>query len=98
VLNDAISIYFAEATLASAFVARWCVGAKVETAGGVFRVREDEPEPQVGAAQDAVSAGTPDGMPSGRPWSSGSRSASTAAWSGGLFQRFDEMAYSEPVM
>jgi hypothetical protein len=34
----------------------------------------------------------------GRPWSSGSRSASTAAWSGGLFQRFDEMAYSEPVM
>jgi hypothetical protein len=24
VLNDAISIYFADATLASAFVARWC--------------------------------------------------------------------------
>jgi hypothetical protein len=32
-------------TLASAFVARWCVGAKVETAGGVFQVREDEPAP-----------------------------------------------------
>jgi hypothetical protein len=31
-LNDAIPIYFADATLASAFVARWCVGAKVETA------------------------------------------------------------------
>jgi hypothetical protein len=29
VLNDALSIYFADATLASAFVARWCVGAKV---------------------------------------------------------------------
>ena len=49
VLNDAISIYFADATLASAFVARWCVRAKVETAGGVFQVREDEPEPRVGA-------------------------------------------------
>jgi hypothetical protein len=49
VLNDAVSIYFAEATLASAFVARWCVGAKVESAGGVFQVREDEPEARVGA-------------------------------------------------
>jgi len=35
--------------LASAFVARWCAGAKVETAGGVFRVREYEPEPRVGS-------------------------------------------------
>ena len=26
--NDAISIYFADATLASAFVARWCAGSK----------------------------------------------------------------------
>jgi hypothetical protein len=49
VLNDGISIYFADATLASAFVTRWCIGARVETAGGVFQVREDEPEPQVGA-------------------------------------------------
>jgi hypothetical protein len=49
VLNDALSIYFGDATLASAFVARWCVGAKVETAGGVFRVREDEPAPRVGS-------------------------------------------------
>ena len=48
VLNDAISIYFADATLASAFVARWCVGAKTKTSGGVFQVREDEPEPRVG--------------------------------------------------
>jgi hypothetical protein len=48
VLNDAISIYFADATLASAFVARWCAGAKVETAGGVFHVREDEPAPRIG--------------------------------------------------
>jgi hypothetical protein len=32
VLNDAVSIYFLDATLASAFVARWCAGYKVETA------------------------------------------------------------------
>ena len=49
VLNDALSIYFADAALASAFVARWCVGTKVETAGGVFQVRGDEPEARVGA-------------------------------------------------
>jgi hypothetical protein len=49
VLNDAISLYFTDATLASAFVARWCVGSRVETACGVFRVREDEPVPRVGA-------------------------------------------------
>jgi hypothetical protein len=34
VLNDALSIFFAEATLAHAFVARWRIGAKVEMAGG----------------------------------------------------------------
>jgi hypothetical protein len=49
VLIDAVSIYFADATLASAFVARWCTGSKVETAGGVFQVRQDEPAPRVGA-------------------------------------------------
>jgi hypothetical protein len=49
VLNDALSIYFADATLASAFVARWCAGYSVETAGGVFQVREDDPTPRAGA-------------------------------------------------
>jgi hypothetical protein len=49
VLNDALSIYFADATLASAFVARWCAGYSVETAGGVFQVREDDPTPRIGA-------------------------------------------------
>jgi len=49
VLNDAISIYFADPTLASAFVFRWCVGHKVETSGGVFQVRDDEPTTRVGA-------------------------------------------------
>ena len=49
VLNDALSIYFADATLASAFVARWCAGYSVETSGGVFQVREDDPTPRVEA-------------------------------------------------
>jgi hypothetical protein len=49
VRNDAVSIYFGDATLASAFVAGWCAGYGVETAGGVFRVREDEPAPRFGA-------------------------------------------------
>jgi len=49
VLNDAIAVYFADATLASAFVASWCVGFKVEAAGGVFQVREGEPVPRIGA-------------------------------------------------
>src|SRR5262249_49700312 len=49
VLNDAISLYFADATLAGALVARWGVGSKAEPAGGVFQVREDEPAPRVGA-------------------------------------------------
>jgi len=49
VLNDAVSIYFADPTVASAFVSRWCVGHKVETSGGVFQVRDDEPTIRVGA-------------------------------------------------
>jgi hypothetical protein len=49
VLNDAVSIYFPDPALAGAFVARWCIGYKVETAEGAFRVREDEPDPRVGA-------------------------------------------------
>jgi hypothetical protein len=50
VLNDALSIYFLDPTLASAFVARWCAGYKVEAAEGVFRVRTDEPTPRIGTA------------------------------------------------
>jgi hypothetical protein len=48
-LNDALSICFLDSTLASAFVARWCAGYTVETAEGVFRVRDDWPTPRVGA-------------------------------------------------
>src|SRR5262249_24685381 len=49
VLNDAVSIYFADPALATAFVARWCGGYQVETSGGVFQVREDEPTARVGS-------------------------------------------------
>ena len=49
VLNDALSIYCADATFASAFVALWRVGARGEATAGVFRVREDEPETRLRA-------------------------------------------------
>src|ERR1700749_3298940 len=49
VLNDAVSIYFIDATLASAFVARWGAASRVETEGGVFRIRDDEPAARIGA-------------------------------------------------
>src|SRR5260370_42656791 len=39
ILNDAISIYLPDATLASAVVARWCGGARVGATGGVFPER-----------------------------------------------------------
>ena len=48
-LNDAVSIYFLDATLASAFVARWCAASRVETEGGLFRIRDDELAPRIGA-------------------------------------------------
>jgi len=50
VLNDAVSIYFLDATLASAFVARWCAGSTAETQGGVFKMRDDRPTPRTTVA------------------------------------------------
>jgi hypothetical protein len=35
-------------------VAGCCVGNRLETAGGVFQVREDEPAPRVGARQHSI--------------------------------------------
>ncbi|HEV2334226.1 MAG TPA: hypothetical protein VGS13_01890 [Stellaceae bacterium] len=43
VVNDAVAVYFCDATLASAFVARWCRGDRAEIVEGAFRVREDAP-------------------------------------------------------
>jgi hypothetical protein len=56
VVNDAVAVYFADATIAAGFVARWCAGHKAEAADGLFRVREDEPTPRVGGGspQDAA--------------------------------------------
>src|SRR5947207_999564 len=49
VLNDAIAIHFVDATLASAFVARWCIANRAEIADGVFQVRKDAPTVRVPA-------------------------------------------------
>jgi hypothetical protein len=48
-LNDAVSIYFPDATLASALVARCCAGSRIEADGSLFRIRDDEPIPRIGA-------------------------------------------------
>ena len=53
VLNDAVSIYFLDATLASAFVVRWCAASRIETEAGVFRIRDDKPAPRIGAGLHA---------------------------------------------
>jgi hypothetical protein len=50
VVNDAIAVYFAEAPIASAFVARWCAGSKAEAMNGLFRIRDDEPASRLPAA------------------------------------------------
>jgi hypothetical protein len=54
VLNDVVSIYFLDATLAGAFVAGWCAGSRTETDGCVFRIRDDEPTPRIGAAPHRI--------------------------------------------
>jgi hypothetical protein len=48
VANDAISIYFADVTIASASVARWCIGHRAESTDGLFQIRQDEPERRLG--------------------------------------------------
>src|SRR5258707_13680971 len=50
VINDVVAVYFADATIASAFVARWCAGHRAEAADGLFRVREDQPTPRTVAS------------------------------------------------
>jgi hypothetical protein len=48
VVNDAVAVHFADVAIASAFVARWCRAQRVETANGLYRVREDQPTPRIG--------------------------------------------------
>ena len=45
VVNDAVAIYFQDATLASGLVARWCRQRLPEVAEGAFVVRDDDPAP-----------------------------------------------------
>jgi hypothetical protein len=43
VVNDAVALYFADAAVAHAFVARFCCGYRVETIAGAFAVRSVAP-------------------------------------------------------
>jgi hypothetical protein len=49
VVNDALAVYFLDATLANAFAARWCSAPRFEILDGAYRVRDDEPKARVGA-------------------------------------------------
>jgi hypothetical protein len=49
-MNDALAVYFLDASIASAFVVRWCAAQRFEILDGVYRVRDDEPTPRVGAS------------------------------------------------
>jgi hypothetical protein len=41
VVNDALAIYFLDATIASAFVARWCAALRIEIEDGLYWVYDD---------------------------------------------------------
>jgi hypothetical protein len=53
--NDAIAVYFADATIASAFVARWCVGQKAEVAKGLLRIENESPSRKIAAHHSSLS-------------------------------------------
>jgi len=81
VLNDAVSLYFADATLASAFVAWWCAGAKVETTGGA-RSRRARTSWRPGSGRDCTERRERGDAPMVRPAPSegfGAKSTGSAA-------------------
>jgi hypothetical protein len=49
VINDAIAVYFRDATMAAAFAARWCAPMGRGVTEGFLRIREDEPTQRVPA-------------------------------------------------
>jgi hypothetical protein len=49
VVNDAVAIYFLDATSAAPSCRAWCAGPKVEISDGAFHVREDQPAQRVPA-------------------------------------------------
>jgi hypothetical protein len=50
VVNDALMVYFLEAPIATAFVARWCLANRVEIKEGALQVRTDGPAARPRAA------------------------------------------------
>ena len=46
VVNDAVAVYFCDAAMAAAFVARWCRRARTEAVEAAFEVRQDAPSPR----------------------------------------------------
>jgi hypothetical protein len=48
-VSDALAVYFLDATIASAFVVRWCAAQTVEIVDGVYQVPDDEPTPRIRA-------------------------------------------------
>jgi hypothetical protein len=50
VVNDALAVYFLDAMIASAFVARWCAAQRIEIVDGVYRLRDDKPTSRIKAA------------------------------------------------
>jgi hypothetical protein len=49
IVNDAVAIYFRDAALAGAFVARWCQGLPAAALDGAFLLRADEPSTRAAA-------------------------------------------------
>jgi hypothetical protein len=80
VVNDALAIYFGDVTLASAFVARWCASQKVEIVDGLYRVRDDEPTPRIGAGLPCVPRACHSICGSGMPHRQHPRWAIAGSW------------------
>jgi hypothetical protein len=49
IVNGSVALYLVDATLAAAFVARWCRQHRPDLADGAFLVREDDPLQRTGA-------------------------------------------------
>ena len=49
VVNDALAIYFLDATMATAFVVPLVCDTEARDRGWEYRVRNDEPTPRIGA-------------------------------------------------
>ena len=58
-ISHAMAIYFTDATLAAAFVSRWCVGFQPQPLeNGVFQIREDGPDKRIPAPAHSIPRST----------------------------------------